>query len=303
MRMILFCAVLLWACGTQEQPHQSPQNTPGAPTPIDRAGWPATLKIGANSHLTKSQNPEGYNGFLKYLQERTGLPTELVMADGYEDLANRFLAQEIDIADLTPFNYVKIKEKEPKVTLLARQIATGTSTYSAYFITREENRISSLFDLRGKSLALVDRLSTSGYLLPMGSLLEAGIDPKKELGKMEFLGTHEAVIEAVQSGKFDAGVVWSGALDETNSDKLFIFYKSIRIPYDAYAARSGLPDSLSKVVQEALFSLSTRTPEGRAILTPMPSHLNGFVSAEDRDYDGIRAVEARVKSWTVGAGN
>lgn len=250
-----------------------------------------------NAHLTKKNDPTAYDGLAKYLQAKLGVPIEIIIAKDYEDLASKIIAHEVDIADLTPFNYVKVKQLDPKVRLLARQIATGASTFSAYFIARTESNISTLFDLKGKTLALVDRRSTSGYLLPIGSLLAAGIDPKKDLSSFVFVGTHEGVIEAVRSKKFDAGAVWSGAFEVESIQGLEVFYKTERIPYDGYVARGDLPDSLCTSFQEALFMLSTSTEEGRTILTPLPSHLNGFVSAEDKDYDGIRSVQAKVEAW------
>ena len=252
-----------------------------------------------NAHLTKKNDPTTYDGLIGYLQTKLGIQVEIVVAKDYEDLANLILAQKVDIADLTPFNYVKVKQLDPKVQLLARQIATGASTFSAYFITRTDSDISTLFDLKGKRLALVDQRSTSGYLLPIGSLLSAGLDPKRDLKTFEFVGTHEGVIEAVRSQKFDAGAVWSGAFESESIDGLEVFYKTDRIPYDGYVARADLPDSLCASFREALFLLSTSTAEGRAILAPLPSHLNGFVSAEDKDYDGIRAVQAKVEAWDV----
>jgi phosphonate transport system substrate-binding protein len=266
---------------------------------VDKSSWPTKLRIGMNAHLTKTNDPASYEGLSRYLRSKLGVSIEIVIAKDYEDLASKVIAHEVDIADLTPFNYVKVKQLDPKVRLLARQIATGASTFSAYFIARTESNISTLFDLKGKTLALVDQRSASGYLLPVGSLLAAGIDPKKELKSFEFLGTHEGVIEAVRSKRFDAGAVWSGAFEIESIQGLEVFYKTERIPYDGYVARGDLSDSLCKSFQEALFSLSTSTEEGRAILTPLPSHLNGFVSADDKDYDGIRAVQAKVESWDV----
>jgi phosphonate transport system substrate-binding protein len=289
-------ACLFVACGSPTTASTQTPTTPAAP--IDKSTWPAKLRIGMNAHLTKKNDPHAFDNLTQYLQTKLGIPVEITVAQNYEELAKLIMSHEVDVADLTPFNYVKVKEKDPKVQLLARQIATGASTFSAYFIARTESKISTLADLKGKRLALVDPLSTSGYLLPISSLLNMGIDPKKDL-TFEFVGTHEGVIDAVRDKKFDAGAVWSGAFEVESIQGLEVFYKTERIPYDGYAARGDLPPSLSKAFQEALFALSTSTEEGRAILTPLPSHLNGFVSAEDKDYDGIRAVQAKVEAWNT----
>jgi phosphate/phosphite/phosphonate ABC transporter binding protein len=219
----------------------------------------------------------------------------LVVAREYSDLSQKLLSGEVDVCDLSPLNYVMAKQADPSLRLLVRQVATGSSTYSAYFVTRPESGIQSLADLRGRSVAYVDRLSASGYLFPAAGLVEAGLDPLSSPGRVGFLGSHEAVARAVLSGEYEVGALWSGAFDEMRATLpelrgLEVIYKSERIPFDGYVARGGLPPALLDNMRSALLGLSTRTPAGRRVLSPLPSQLNGFISAQDQDYEVVRSA-------------
>lgn len=290
-RSFLGGLALLLSCGEVAPPAAAPVEEDEPVT--DRDTWPAQVKFGVNPHISIHATPEAYQALLTYLEGAVGVPFGLVVASNYEDLAQRLLDHAIDIGDLSPLNYVTTKQREPAVQLLVRQVATGSDTYCAYLVTRPETKLQDLHELRGRSVAFVDRLSASGYLFPVAAMIEAGLDPSKDLARVSFLGSHEAVARAVLLGEYEAGAVWSGGIDEMRAAlpgvrQLRVIYKSERIPYDGYVARKGLPRSLVREMRRALLRLSTRSDEGRRALTPMPSQLNGFISAEDRDYDVIR---------------
>lgn len=89
----------------------------------------------------------------------------------------------------------------------------GIMGEDAAIIVKPENadNIKSIKDLKGKKVAVV-RLS-SGDAVTRGALSKAGIDWRKDLEIVE-LKNPPAVIEAVKSGKVDAGVTW-GPHDRT----------------------------------------------------------------------------------------
>ena len=133
----------------------------------------------------------------------------------------------------------------------------------------------------------------------MARMLEAGLDPRTDM-KVQFLGSHSAVYDAVVDGRVDAGTTYDLALVEgrkrhPNSVPVDVIAKCERIPRDPYVARPGFPPAAAQAIGHALSSISTRTKAGRRALGGMP-RINGFVPADDAFYDSIRRMEDRLLS-------
>ena len=63
--------------------------------------------------------------------------------------------------------------------ILLRRWAQGAPEYWSLFVTASENGLSSLDELHGSSIALQEEYSTSGFLLPAGTLAEKGFELKR----------------------------------------------------------------------------------------------------------------------------
>ncbi|HCP45706.1 MAG TPA: hypothetical protein DIU15_06675, partial [Deltaproteobacteria bacterium] len=176
-------------------------------------------------------------------------------------------------------------------------VAHGSLTYGAYIITREGSDLENLEGVRNQSFGYVDRRSTSGWLFPAARMLQEAIDPITGVDP-RFLGSHDAVVDAIFAGEVVAGATYDGGLAEarardTPASGLRVLAKCERIPYDAYVVRDGMPASVSLALGQLLAEISTRTQEGRAILANI-SRVNGFVPVDDSHYDTVRKVEAEV---------
>ena len=70
--------------------------------------------------------------------------------------------------------------------------------------------IKTLADLKGKTFARVDPLSTSGWIIPSLMLKAAGINAGTDM-KIVDAGSHPAVVTAVYTGQADAGACFVDA--------------------------------------------------------------------------------------------
>jgi phosphonate transport system substrate-binding protein len=79
-------------------------------------------------------------------------------------------------------------------------------------------------------LSFGSQSSTSGHLMPRSFLLDAKVDPDKDLKRVAFSGAHDATIAAVAAGKVDAGAlnisVWEKFVADKKVDttKVRVFY-------------------------------------------------------------------------------
>jgi len=301
---VVLAALLACAVGCRAP---QPVDVPASPEPVidvlaearvalKQAGIDK-LRWGLTPFFAADRLEERYAPIIEHISGRLGVPIELLVGTSYKDLEDSVVDGRVDVGVLGPYAYVRARKRAPGLSVFASHVAYGSLTYGAYIITREGSDVDSLDGIRGRSFGYVDRRSTSGWLFPAARMLQAHIDPQSDVVP-RFLGSHDAVVDAVLAGDVAAGATYDGGLAEarardTMASGLRVVAKCERIPYDAYVTREGIPVEVSLALGELLSEISTRTEEGRVILANI-SRVNGFVPVEDSHYDTVRKVEAEV---------
>jgi phosphonate transport system substrate-binding protein len=254
----------------------------------------ATLRLALTPYLGAEQLLAEREPFREWLTERLGVPVELRVASSYDELGALLESGEVDLAEFSPYAWVRAREKDPSLVPLVSQIADGSTSAAGYVVVRADRPVHTLEELRGRSIAFVDPASTTGYLFPRLLLQDRVVTP----GATAFLGNHEAVLLAVHEGRYDAGAVYQGALialEETHDiDPLDfrVVAKTPRIPRDLLCAGPGVPEVVREELTRLLLDLSVRTAEGRRLLGPM--RVNGFVRADLAAYEPIRSAAKKI---------
>jgi phosphate/phosphite/phosphonate ABC transporter binding protein len=294
--------VLVLGCAGSSLPTQNVEVP--AQTPIDvvlDAGREALdaagierLTWGITPYLDPEEMGNRYRPILDAVAGRIGRPIDLVVGRDYADMEARAVAGAVDVAVLPPYAWCRARRRNPALEVFATHVADGSPTYGSYLIVRDESPIDSVEDLRGRRFAYVDPHSTSGWLFPAARMLQDGLHPLDDLEPL-FVGAHDRVFDAVASGEADAGAVYGAALAEgrlrrEDGQRIRVIAKTRRIPHDAYLVREGFPPEAAVALGRALAEISTRTPEGRRLLSSM-LRLNGFVPVDDGHYEGVREVD------------
>ncbi|MGM0534217.1 MAG: phosphate/phosphite/phosphonate ABC transporter substrate-binding protein, partial [Campylobacterota bacterium] len=93
----------------------------------------------------------------------------------------------------------------------------GEETFVKHFggvvFTKSQSQIDTIDDLQNTTFGAVDPTSFGGWIMAYKMLHDRGIKPEKYFKKLEFLGTHDAVVRAVLEGKVQAGTVRSDTLE------------------------------------------------------------------------------------------
>lgn len=293
------CLILLVACTAPREEERAPSKTPAVPTKATSANTGETIRFAVTPIASKEVMQREYTPLAEYLAARTGAVVKLVIPDGYADINERLVDESVDAAIISPLNYVLTAKRKPTLRVIATPLAQGSPTYASYIIVRENSEVRSVDELEGKRIAFVDERSTSGYLYPWAFLLERGVKPERFFGKIEFVGDHPAVIEAIATGRVDAGATFAlptGMLEANERLRnLRIVAKTGRIPYDAVVVQASVSQETTDALKAALLELNTRTDEGRRILRPSTG-INAFLAANDSHYDSVRSVLARVNA-------
>ena len=104
------------------------------------------------------------------------------------------------------------------LTMVNRRGRLAMKEFGGVVFARRDSRISGLESIRGKDFMCVKYTSFGGAHMAWRLLLEAGIDPKKDLKTFKEGGTHDKVVMAVQSGAVDAGTVRSDTLERMHDE-------------------------------------------------------------------------------------
>ena len=140
---------------------------------------------------------------------------------------------------------------------LALDVKKGKSIYySGIFVTKYSD-IKTLQDLKGKSMAFGDVLSTSSFNFPVAMLIDAGIDPAKDLGKIYMTGSHTASLAALREGRVDAACASFNVYEKSvqkgiiDSKKIRILKKSEPIPLPPMGMHIKLKPEVKALLKKA----------------------------------------------------
>ncbi|OXR42072.1 Phosphate-import protein PhnD [Nocardia cerradoensis] len=249
-----------------------------------------TIKLGAIATGSAPEEQARYQKIADQLAQKTGMKVDLVTSTDYYAIAEGLRGGKLDVAFLNSLGYVLTAPKAKIQPLAVGVDNTGQPGYYSYLITKKRDEIKGPADVKGHTLAIANKLSTSGYLFPLRAMQAAGVNSQKDT-TLSAGGNHAANILAVASGQVDAAFVDSVEFEaavkkgRVNPDEVSVVWKSDRISGSPVVARSDLPaDRLEKIKQAVLGLTGTaETPLGVEKTMKMGE-------VEDSDYDPIRAL-------------
>jgi len=191
----------------------------------------------------------------------------VVVASTYNELSGLVHRGDAQVAWLPPAVYVRSCQRDG-VELLLETIRRGGSRFCSVLFVRADAPYQSIEDLKGEAVAWVDQNSCSGYLFPRISLVDQGIDPRTHFKRELVLGSHEAVVRAVEVGTAAIGATFidqepsengkgsrPGWTSEVDLDEMRSILVSEPIPADTISVRGDLPPQLRADLKEALLEL------------------------------------------------
>ena len=130
----------------------------------------------------------------------------------------RIAAGEIDYLITNPGHYVTLDDAFGLGVLATRvrheKDGAELTRFGTVIFARKGSGITTVGDLRGRSLAAVSPDAFGGFQMAWRELTLHGLDPFSDLGELRFMGfPQDAIVQAVRAGEVDAGVVRSGLLE------------------------------------------------------------------------------------------
>ena len=241
----------------------------------------------APTELTRKFQPLG-----RYLEQRIGMTIRFVPVTDYAAVVEALAARKIDMAWLGGFTFVQTRLRTGNAIPIVQR--AEDEKFVSHFITARASGIERLQDLKGRTLAFGSPSSTSGHLMPRFFLLQAGIDPDKDLRRVAYSGAHDATAAFVQSGRVDAGAlnasVWEKLVQTKRIDLTKVKVLATTPPYYDYnwTVRGDLDPTLVERLREAFLALDPKNPAHRTILSLQRA--SRFIATKVENYEEIEAA-------------
>jgi phosphonate transport system substrate-binding protein len=196
-----------------------------------------------------------------YLEKKVGQHIKVFTATDYTGVIEAMRKKRVDVAFFGPLSYCLAEQEAGAEAFAVGVLKNGKSTYRSIFIVPGDSPIKSLKDLKGKSVAFVDPVSTSGCLMPTFMVKrETGQMPEQFFGKFTFAGSHDAAELAVKNRTVDAAadndityaaMLAKGLITEQSNR---VLAESPDLPGSPLAYRKDLPADLKTRIREAIIT-------------------------------------------------
>lgn len=207
-----------------------------------------------------------------FLAERVGQPVEVVVPSTYEPLIEglRFGRVHVAFLDGGP---AWIAHARTGARVILAETNKGQTYYWAEAFTRAGSGIASLADVRGKRLAFTSRTGSSGFLMPVGTMIAEGIitvqgdglDALENALRTSFASTIDAggyqqALAAVLDGRADVAFGAHDSPERFLSDadraRLTTFHRFGRIPSHAILVNANVDSATTERIRDAFLALN-----------------------------------------------
>lgn len=227
-----------------------------------------------------------------YLSGKLGMKVEFTPVTDYAASVEALVNGKVDMVWFGGFTFVqaKIRSNDAVIPLVQRE---EDEKFRSVFITPASSDIRRLEDLKGKNFSFGSPSSTSGHLMPRSFLLQAGIDPDRDM-RVSFSGAHDATALAVAGGKVNAGAlnisVWEKMVAEKRVDpaNVRVFFTTPGYYDYNWTVRKDLDPAVRKKLLDAFVALSPADATGREILALQRA--TRFIPTRAENYAAIEAA-------------
>jgi phosphonate transport system substrate-binding protein len=262
------------------------------------------LRVGFMICNSVAETRERFAPLAAHLAEQLGRRVEPVWLDT-ADFDEAVRAGRFDLIHTNSYLYAWFHEAYG-FRILAGEARGRDGAYSSgSVIVGRDSTATSLADLKGKRFVFGPAFAPTAYLTPYWLLLEAGVDPERDLGYYAFPAgafKHEKAIFAVVNGAFDAGTGPALDLEVMEAEgKLVpgdyrVLARGPLVPYCVFSAPSQLPESTFRDIRQALFAITPDTVaavDGEVRKVLKSALVDGFVPLEEREFDIVRSMARR----------
>jgi phosphonate transport system substrate-binding protein len=270
------------------------------------SGQPAAQTKTFTTGAIPDQDPEKlqrlYSKLAKYLEAELKVPVAYKPVTDYTAAVSAFKVGDLDMVWFGGLTGVQARLQVPGAEALAQRDID--SQFHSVFIANKASGIAPFQDakdltkLKGRTFTFGSESSTSGRLMPQYFLKQVGVKLEDFKGQAGFSKNHDATIELVTAGTYEAGVlneqVWQKRLKEGKIDqnKVQVIWRSPEY-FDYHwvinpSVKEKFGANFAQNVQTALMKLDPKDPEQKEILELFGAAK--FVPTKNENYATIEQV-------------
>ncbi|PWW25102.1 phosphonate transport system substrate-binding protein [Geodermatophilus normandii] len=272
----------------------------GRSSPVGAAssGATTTMRIGA----IPDQDPEVLQRLHGTVADSVSaaLDLDVVYAPvtDYAAAVSLFRTGDLDLVWFGGLTGVQARLQAPGARLIAQRDVD--EDFHSVFVVNASTGLAPSDDLRplaGLRFTYGSETSTSGRLMPAWFLQQAGVDPQGFPGGPGFSGSHDATLQLVASGSYQAGVlneqVWTSRSAEGAVDPAVVPYSRTPGYHDYHwllgpRAAERFGGDVAERLTAYFTGLSADDPDDAAVLALFGA--GSFVPARASDYDRIEEI-------------
>ncbi len=221
----------------------------------------------------------------KYMNDTVDIRIKLKIYNSYEKAIYALINGDCSIARFGPASYVLAKKAEPNIRLIVMESKKGKKINYGHFIVHKDSKINSLAEIKGKTVAFGNKLSTIGRYLAQSELLKQNISAK-DLKSFDYLSRHDKVSNQVYTHKYEVGVVKDNSCQGTELKKIATF-KAITKPWIASA---NMDEKSFNKIQNLFLNITDKK-----VLKGLKN--SGFVKGTDSEYNFVRQAIENAKKF------
>ncbi len=262
-----------------------------APTPVRAAD--RKLRIA----FIPLENPEKLISNVKpamnFLEREMGRKVRYFITLNYSAAVEAMISKKADVSFMSPLPYV-LANKYSGVEAVLGEIYDGKPFYYSRIFVRKDSGIKTISDLKGKTIAYVDPISSSGFMYPHDIFVRAGLAKggvEKPEGRffrrVYFAGGDQQAINSMAGGFVDAAGVSQYALNllrPGERDNVVAIAESARIPSHNVVVRKGLETGIRQKFITAMLKMNL--PENRALVRTLYG-TDGYVRVDHNRYQQV----------------
>lgn len=253
--------------------------------PAVRAQSRGMLRVGLGPQQpTQADTRRVWEPLYRRVAERMELTLSINVANDWAGISTAILNEQIDVAQMGPWGYI-LAHVNGGARIVNTMLVNGIPTYKAIVVGRPNLEIASFPDgARGMSMQMLDRGSTSGWLVPTHFLRSRGIEPQSFFGRYAEGASAAAAQMATANGQVDLATGWdthrntmirNGTITATSNR---VVWESAPLPNECVVVRRGMDQATAQRIGAIFAAL---TP---ADLESLPWPYTGFVPATHEPY-------------------
>jgi len=232
---------------------------------------------------------------VRYLEDHLGVDVALQVGLSYDALIQNMLQGTYHFVLVGPEVYCRASLQGAKYMARCAPVREGQTDYRGAIVVRQDSEIERVDQLKGRSVAFVDRVSVGGFRFPKRALQQAGLS-LEDLGRHRFVGSHDGVLREVLDGKFDAGGCFEDApnlyLPGVQARQIRILERTGRIPNEPLALSADFESEYPELSRKLVATLVAmgKNPTGLKTLERLSAGQEGFGPTTDAAYASLRRL-------------